>query len=124
MILWRRSAMTRAAGSISAIFAFTSSSPFDLLELRRALSSRTRSFIAARSSSVNPPVDFCVLRLPGFPSAMMPQFYRRGLSFELGPWAVGHDRVQSTLGFLGALHLPLTRWIGLVANPAPSPIDY
>src|SRR3954454_12455128 len=52
-IPWSRSAMTRSDSGISAIFASTSLSPSaaDLADFR----SRARSFIAARSSAVNPP---------------------------------------------------------------------
>src|SRR5438128_2259255 len=74
MMVWSRSAMARSGFGISAIFASTSLSPsaFFARGPRRAsaFSSRARSFIAARSSSVNPltalPVtvallaDFCV----------------------------------------------------------------
>src|SRR5712692_5070152 len=74
MMAWRRSAMARSGFGISAIFASTSLSPsaFFACGPRRAsaFSSWTRSFIAARSSSVNPltalPVtvallaDFCL----------------------------------------------------------------
>src|SRR2546422_3712457 len=74
MMAWSRSAMARSGFGISAIFASTSLSPSACFARgpRRAsaFSSWTRSFIAARSSSVNPltalPVtvallaDFCV----------------------------------------------------------------
>src|SRR3989442_11840320 len=74
MMAWSRSAMARSGFGISAIFASTSLSPsaFFARGPRRAsaFSSWARSFIAARSSSVNPltalPVtvallaDFCV----------------------------------------------------------------
>src|SRR5213595_2985372 len=74
MMAWSRSAMARSGFGISAIFASTSLSPsaFFALGPRRAsaFSSWARSFIAARSSSVNPltalPVtvallaDFCI----------------------------------------------------------------
>src|SRR5438105_5616779 len=66
MIAWSRLAMARSGSRISAIFASTALSPFAL----SAFNSWTRSFIAARSSSVNPlnflPIavlllaDFCV----------------------------------------------------------------
>jgi hypothetical protein len=49
--------MTRSGSGISAIFASTSLSPSGLparVRRRSAFSSRARSFIAARSSSVNP----------------------------------------------------------------------
>ena len=73
-IAWSRSAMARSGSGISAIFASTSPSPSALSArgLRRpsAFSSWARSFIAARSSSVNPSdvlsiavvllADFCV----------------------------------------------------------------
>src|SRR6185436_17985291 len=63
---WMRSAILRSGAGISAIFASTSPSPSDLSapEPRRASAfiSRTRSFIASFSSSVNPadasPVGF------------------------------------------------------------------
>src|SRR5918996_1552849 len=61
MIAWIRLAKARSACGISAIFASTSLSPSAFLarEPRRAsaFSSRARSFIAARSSAVNP-LDF------------------------------------------------------------------
>ena len=77
MIEWSRSAMARSGSGISAIAASTSPSPSALPARgpRRAaaLSSRARSFIATRSSAVNPfddsPVaavplaDFCVVFL-------------------------------------------------------------
>src|ERR1700716_2348048 len=50
MIAWSRLPMARSRSGISAIFASTVLSPFAL----SAFSSWTRSFIAARSSSVNP----------------------------------------------------------------------
>src|SRR3954471_87027 len=55
-ISWSRTAMTRSAFGISAIFVSTSLSASALLAL--AFSSRARSLIAARSSAVNP---FCEL---------------------------------------------------------------
>src|SRR5437870_3642153 len=54
---WIRSAMARSGFGIPAIFASTSFSPsacFACAPRASAFSSRTRSFIAARSSSVNP----------------------------------------------------------------------
>src|SRR5436190_8369918 len=58
MMAWSRSAMARSGFGISAIFASTSLSPSACFARgpRRAsaFSSSTRSFIAARSSSVNP----------------------------------------------------------------------
>jgi hypothetical protein len=58
MIAWSRVAMARSGSGISAIFASTALSP----SARRAsaFSSRARSFIAERSSSVNP-LDFLPL---------------------------------------------------------------
>jgi hypothetical protein len=52
MIAWSRWAMARSCSGISAIFATTSLSP-SALPARAACTSRARSFIAARSSSVN-----------------------------------------------------------------------
>src|SRR6188768_667217 len=65
-ISWRRSAMTRSDFGISAIFASMSLSPS--AALLADLSSRARSFIAARSSAVNPldPVVVEVVRLADF----------------------------------------------------------
>src|SRR4030066_305251 len=64
MIAWSRLAMARSGSGISAIFASTSLSPSALSARgpRRAsaFSSWTRSFIAARSSSVNP-LDFLLI---------------------------------------------------------------
>src|SRR3712207_4459250 len=64
---WRRSAMPRSGCDISAILVSTSRSPSALLARgpRRAaaLSSWARSFIAARSSAVNP---FDEVRLADF----------------------------------------------------------
>src|SRR3989442_5835645 len=59
MIAWSRSALARSGSGIAAIFASTSLSPSALSLFARAaaLSSWLRSFIAARSSSVNP-LDF------------------------------------------------------------------
>src|SRR6476661_2842686 len=70
MIAWSRMAMERSGSGISAIFASTSLSPSALSLAARASAfiSRARSFIAARSSSVNPlafPVA-AVLLLVGF----------------------------------------------------------
>src|SRR5438128_9193813 len=76
MMAWSRSAMARSRFGISAIFASTSLSPSALPAA--AFSSWARSFIAARSSSVNPldalPVvllaDCCVPVFAGFLSAI------------------------------------------------------
>src|SRR5436309_3390613 len=59
MIAWTRLAMARSRACIAAIAASTSLSPSALSLVARAavFSSRLRSFIAARSSAVNP-VDF------------------------------------------------------------------
>src|SRR6266545_4647534 len=56
MISWSRSAMARSGSDISAIFASTAPSPAarSLFARASAFSSWARSFIAARSSSVNP----------------------------------------------------------------------
>src|SRR5574341_1323404 len=82
MIAWSRSAMARSGSGISAIFASTSLSPAALSAPRRvaAFSSWARSFIALRSSSVNPSnflsiavvllADFCVPFFAGFLSAI------------------------------------------------------
>src|SRR5581483_7651796 len=70
MIAWSRLAMARSGSGISAIFASTSLSPSALFARASAFNSWARFFIAARSSSVNPPdflliavvllADFCV----------------------------------------------------------------
>src|SRR5437867_9381369 len=64
MIAWSRLAMARSGSDISAIFASTTLSPSALSargpRLADVFSSWTRSFIAARSSSVNP-VNFLLL---------------------------------------------------------------
>src|SRR5437763_12503848 len=62
MIAWSRSAMARSGSRIAAIFASTSLSPSALSLFARAaaFSSWLRSFIAARSSSVNP-LDFLLI---------------------------------------------------------------
>src|SRR5713226_417091 len=68
MMAWSRSAMARSGFGIPAIFARTSPSPSAVFapgpRRASAFSSWTRSFIAARSSSVNPLTtllaDFCV----------------------------------------------------------------
>ena len=73
MIAWSRSPRARSGSGIAAIFASTALSPSALSARgprRAAFSSWARSFIAARSSSVNPVVvlpialvllaDFCV----------------------------------------------------------------
>src|SRR5207249_11311482 len=64
MIAWSRLAMARSGAGISAIFASTALSP-SALSARRprrasAFNSWARSFIAARSSSVNP-LDFVLI---------------------------------------------------------------
>jgi hypothetical protein len=74
MMAWSRSARVRSGSGISAILASTSLSPSAFLVPGRrasAFSSRARSFIAARSSSVNPPDSPPVLlpasfRVPDF----------------------------------------------------------
>src|SRR5438034_2180999 len=66
MIAWSRLAMARSGSRIAAIFASTSPSPSALSFFPRgrrrasAFSSWARSFIAARSSSVNP-FDFLLI---------------------------------------------------------------
>src|SRR5437016_2518932 len=66
MIAWSRLAMARSGSCIAAIFASTSPSPSALSFFPRgprrasAFSSWARSFIAARSSSVNP-LDFLLI---------------------------------------------------------------
>src|SRR2546428_3942129 len=64
MIAWTRLAMARSGSDISSIFASTALSPSALSargpRLADVFSSWTRSFIAARSSSVNP-VNFLLL---------------------------------------------------------------
>src|SRR3972149_1163066 len=76
MMAWSRLAMARSGSGISAIFASTALSPSAL----SAFSSWARSFIAARSSSVNPlnvfsaavlRADFCVPFFAGFLSAIV-----------------------------------------------------
>src|SRR5215207_3822513 len=65
MIAWSRSAMARSGCGISAILASTALSPAALFLVMRAsaFSSWARSFIAARSSAVNP-LDFLLLAAP------------------------------------------------------------
>src|SRR5947207_709870 len=74
MMAWSRSAMARSGSGMSTIFASTSLSPSALCvrgpRRAAAFSSWTRSFIAARSSSVNPRDVFVVFVL-GFLSAMV-----------------------------------------------------
>src|SRR5215217_7334882 len=81
IIAWSRSAIARSASGISPIFASTSlSAPAREPRRASAFSSRARSFIAARSSSVKPFVflllavalltDFCVPFFAGFLSAI------------------------------------------------------
>src|SRR6516225_8786138 len=62
MSAWSRFAMVRSGSGISTIFASTSLSPSALFLFARAsaFSSWARSFIAARSSSVNP-LDFLLI---------------------------------------------------------------
>ena len=79
MMAWIRSAMTRSGSGISAIFSSTSFSPSALVarEPRRAdaFSSRAYSFIAARSSAVNPSdVVPRVAPLAGFFVSVMTRF--------------------------------------------------
>src|SRR5919108_977723 len=71
MIAWTRLAMERSRAGISAIFASMARSPSS----RRpaALCSRARSFIAARSSAVNP-VDFFWLAVVVFADFFVPFF--------------------------------------------------
>jgi hypothetical protein len=70
MIAWSRSASTRSGSGISAILASTALSPAALSLFARAsaFSSLARSFIAARSSSVNPltSLPFAVVVLADF----------------------------------------------------------
>src|SRR6266545_33336 len=65
IIAWSRSAMARSGCGISAIFARTALSPAALFLVIRAsaFSSRARSFIAARSSALNP-LDFLLVAAP------------------------------------------------------------
>src|SRR6267154_4900845 len=72
MMAWSRLAMTRSRSGISAIFARTSLSPSGL----PAFSSRTRSFIAPSSWSVNL-ADFFVSFTAGFLLAMVSALGRR-----------------------------------------------
>jgi len=55
MIAWRRSAMARSDSGISAIASSTAFSASS--RLADAFSSFARSFIAARSSAENPPIE-------------------------------------------------------------------
>src|SRR5512134_2322928 len=89
-IAWSRSAMARSDPCISAIFVSTSRSPAARSAPRRAsaFSSLARSFIAARSSPVNPldvsraagelVADLCVPFFAGFLSAMAKYLLRTG----------------------------------------------
>jgi hypothetical protein len=74
MTAWSRSAMARSASGISAIFASTTLSPSAFGPGRAVdLSSFARSFIAARSSSVNRSgvVPFAVVLVSGFCESFM-----------------------------------------------------
>ena len=72
MIAWSRVAMARSVPFISATFSYRAFSPSALAA--SAFSSLARSFIAARSSAVNPlvePVRFVVARFAVLFSAIM-----------------------------------------------------
>src|SRR5205807_7411428 len=77
MISWSRLAMARSGSGISAILASTSLSPSALFLLTRssAFSSLARSFIAARSSSVNP-LDFLLITAVLLADSCVPFFSR------------------------------------------------
>src|SRR3989337_4349452 len=106
MIAWSRLAMVRSDPCISAIFASTALSPFALSARgpRRAsaFSSWARSFIAARSSSVNPLdfllvavvllADFCV----AFLVVRLPWLMRISLSV-IGGLLFCQDKIRPSL---------------------------
>src|SRR6266516_4359894 len=79
MVAWSRLAMARSGSCIAAIFASTSPSPSALSFFRRgprrasAFSSWARSFIAARSSSVNP-LDFLLIAVVLLADSCVPFF--------------------------------------------------
>jgi len=88
MMAWSRAAMARSGSVISAIFASISLSPSALFLFARAsaLSSWARSFIAARSSSVNP-LDFlsvAVVVLPDFCVSFIAGFLADQLRWRIG----------------------------------------
>src|SRR5438132_6314071 len=88
-IAWSLSAIARSGSGISAILASTSLSPSALPRRAAAFISSARSFIAARSSGVNPSdvllvvvvllADFCGPFFAGFLSAIV------SFSFPAGP---------------------------------------
>src|SRR3990170_7630217 len=83
---WIRSAMARSDAGISAIFASTSASPSALLTLPRALalfSSCACSFIAARSSSVQPSADVSL------PAVRLADFFASFIAGFLSASSVG-----------------------------------
>src|SRR3984893_1691916 len=91
MIAWSRSPIARSGSGSSAILASTALSKSASSARRAAaFTSWTRSFIAPRSSSVNPldvlPIavvllaDFCVAFVPGFLSAIVADLLRAALS--------------------------------------------
>src|SRR6266542_5044593 len=104
MIAWSRLAVARSGPFISAIFASTALSPSALSAPRRAaaFSSCARSFIATRSSSVNPldvlPIavvllaDFCVPFFAGFLSAIAKHLLQTAQCSQedAGVGALGH----------------------------------
>jgi hypothetical protein len=112
-IAWSRSAKARSGPGISAIFASTARSPAaaSLLARASAFSSRARSFIAARSSSVNPldvePVlaalaaDICAPFFAGFLSAIARHLHtgtaqQRELAQALRRGSAAHVRDRAT----------------------------
>src|SRR5687768_10558497 len=85
---WSRLAMVRSGSGIAAIAASTALSPAALSAPRRAsvFSSRARSFIAARSSSVNP-LDSLSMA-PGLLVAFCAVFFVACLVVFLALWAL------------------------------------
>src|SRR5213594_5195289 len=95
MIAWSRLPMVRSGSRISAIFASTALSPSSL----SAFSSRMRSFIAPRSSSVNPLsflliaaafcVPFCAVFIEFYSSSDdLIHFTSQSLAFNQLRWAL------------------------------------
>src|SRR5215831_3604590 len=130
---WTRSAMTRSGSAISAIFASTSLSPSALAARgpRRAaaFTSWACSFIAPRSSSVNPPdvLFFAVLPSAGFCVSVIERFLPASLGCRLCRIHLSDPVRRSGAGPVRPLELarrpePNRNRAALVkAAPGPSP---
>ena len=100
MISWSRFARVRSDSGIASIFAVTSFSPAALFLFARASSFRSlaRSFMAARSSSVNPcdvlSISVALKRFLTFQSVLKKSFLSKVLTFRKG--CIGSNQGKET----------------------------